>query len=74
MFIFVRMYKFDSKDSKKPKFGIKYLKQVVNLMIFKKWSKIADNIMIYIDYSLKLDLKLWNMFDVKIRTNNQADA
>ena len=44
-------------------------------MTLNKWRNIAENMLIYIkNYFLKLDLNLQNMFDVKVRKNNQAEG
>ena len=51
--------------------GIQNLKKVANLLTLKKCPKFTNSMMIYVEnFWLKLDLKMWNMFEVKVRTNN----
>ena len=47
------------------------MENVTNLLTLKKFRKSTNNKRIYAE---KLDLKMWNVFDFKVRTNNQAEG
>ena len=47
------------------------MENVTNLLTLKKFRKSTNNKRIYAE---KLDLKMWNVFDLKVRTNNQAEG
>ena len=47
------------------------MENVTNLLTLKKFRKSTNNKRFYAE---KLDLKMWNVFDFKVRTNNQAEG
>ena len=55
--------------------GIKNIEKQINMFKVKKCIDFGKTIVAYLtNFWMKLDLDLWNMFNVKTRTNNSAEG